>query len=282
MDWDRAETARSQPDSPEGRVFYGLRRILARRAAVPEFHAGHPIKILHTGNSNLFALARYAPFGSVVCIYNFSETWTAVPASWAHQHGMREGYEALSDAPVAFSGGAIPLPPYARAWLRQARPGARRRQEPHGKSCHLDTLPAACPAGDRVLSILSRTNSRAVLGPAWFNAPVRARGRHGFRMPVGGDYADISGNGFADPILCYDLYGEPRSDTDLCNSAPFGKQVGRSNWTCSKTPTASAIPGRDIQPLPGKAPWLSRKMLHDRAKNRHFFEKNPDQMRVLW
>lgn len=89
MDWDRAETARSQPDSAEGRVFHGLRRILARRATVPEFHAGHPIKILHTGNSNLFALARYAPVGNVVCIYNFSETWSAIPASWAHQHGMR-------------------------------------------------------------------------------------------------------------------------------------------------------------------------------------------------
>lgn len=30
----------------------------------------------------------------------------------------------------------------------------------------------------------------------------------GVRMPVGGDYADISGNGYPDPIICYDLYGD--------------------------------------------------------------------------
>lgn len=118
MDWDRAKSAQTHPDNVEGRVFGGVRRILARRAAVPEFHAKNPIEILRTGNATLFALARRAPDGSVVCVYNFSETWTAIPASWAVSHGMTQGFEILSDAALETPGGVISLPPYARVWLR--------------------------------------------------------------------------------------------------------------------------------------------------------------------
>lgn len=74
--------------------------------------------MLHTGNSALFAFARHAPTGSVVCLYNFTETWTAIPSSWVRQHGTTQMHELLSDAVIEDSGGAIPLPPYARLWLR--------------------------------------------------------------------------------------------------------------------------------------------------------------------
>jgi amylosucrase len=118
MDWDRAQMALSDPSSVPGRIFRGVQKILARRAAVPEFHASNPTEVLNTGNSALFALARHAPFGSVVCIYNFTESWTAIPVNWAVQNGATQVYELLSDTPIHDSGGAIPLPPHARVWLR--------------------------------------------------------------------------------------------------------------------------------------------------------------------
>ena len=44
----------------------------------------------------------------------------------------------------------------------------------------------------------------------WYRNPswTRYLVTDGIRMPVGADYADISGNKFPDIIVCYDLYGE--------------------------------------------------------------------------
>ncbi|OTA17921.1 hypothetical protein Xvie_00599 [Xenorhabdus vietnamensis] len=44
------------------------------------------------------------------------------------------------------------------------------------------------------------------------------------RMPVGGDYADVSGNGYPDIIVCYDLYG-PKGT--LYDANPTG---GKIDW----------------------------------------------------
>lgn len=118
MDWTRVERALAEPASPEGRILSGLRHILARRAATPEFHARHPIEVLRTGNTALFAFAHHAPTGSVVCLFNFTDAWQVVPASWVLQHGATRLHDALSDAPVGQSDGAIPLPPHARVWIR--------------------------------------------------------------------------------------------------------------------------------------------------------------------
>ncbi len=118
MDWRGVAAARQAPDSPEGRIFAGLRHILARRAATPEFHAANATEVLRTGNSALFAVARRAPTGSVVCLYNFTEAWQVVPTSWVVQHGAKALHDVLSDAPVGDAQGVIALPPYARVWIR--------------------------------------------------------------------------------------------------------------------------------------------------------------------
>ncbi|MDE9533317.1 hypothetical protein [Xenorhabdus bovienii] len=44
------------------------------------------------------------------------------------------------------------------------------------------------------------------------------------RMPVGGDYADVSGNGYPDIIVCYDLYGPGGT---LYDANPTG---GKIDW----------------------------------------------------
>ncbi|PWJ12523.1 alpha-amylase family protein [Jannaschia seohaensis] len=118
MDWDRAAQATEDPRSLPGRVWHGLRHILARRAATPELHGAHPTEVLRTGNRALFAVARRAPWGSVICLYNFTEHWTAVPRAWAAGQGMVEGREILSDALLDPAEAEIVLPPHARAWLR--------------------------------------------------------------------------------------------------------------------------------------------------------------------
>jgi amylosucrase len=118
MDWTRAARARETPDSVEGRVLRGVREILARRARVREFHANNPTEVLQTGNRALFAYARRAPTGSVVCLSNFSETWTAISEDWLRSNGAVELHDLLSDHAVGDGEGVVALPPYARIWVR--------------------------------------------------------------------------------------------------------------------------------------------------------------------
>jgi amylosucrase len=117
MDWSRAAQAEAGAD-PGARVLAGLRHILARRAATPELHAAYPTLILDTGQVGLFAFARAAPTGSLVCVFNFTEFWTTLRHEWALSHGARALHDALSDAPVTLDAGRILLPPFARVWLR--------------------------------------------------------------------------------------------------------------------------------------------------------------------
>lgn len=118
MDWERVRQLSDDPSSASARVFDGVRRILARRAATPEFHARNATEILPTGNRALFAFARRAPTGSVICLFNFTDTWQGIPTSWVVQQGASALHDILSDAPVEDVGGAVVLPPYARAWIR--------------------------------------------------------------------------------------------------------------------------------------------------------------------
>jgi len=117
MDWARADRLPDGGRTPQGRVFDGIRRILARRAATAEFHGAVPTEVVATGHPALFAFARRAPTGSVLCVYNFTESWLSLPESWFRDNGARRIYERLSDAPILTDDGMVPLPPYARVWV---------------------------------------------------------------------------------------------------------------------------------------------------------------------
>ena len=63
-------------------------------------------------------MAHDAPTGSLLCVYNFTDFWTAIPGEWALEQGVRDVFDALSDRLVTLSDGKIALPPYGRVWLR--------------------------------------------------------------------------------------------------------------------------------------------------------------------
>ena len=117
MDWDRVAELATRRDTPHARVYDGIRHILARRSAVAEFHGGVPTEVLDTGRPGVFAFARSAPTGPVVCVFNFTEDWTGLPASWFADQGVTRLYDLLSDAPVHSPDGGVALPPYARVWI---------------------------------------------------------------------------------------------------------------------------------------------------------------------
>lgn len=118
MDWGRVAEARADPGSVPGRLLGGIAHIMARRAATPEIHARNPTEILETGHRSLFAVARRAPTGPLLCLFNFSEEWRFVSRDWAEHHGVTGFFDVLSGAPVGDGHDRLPLPPYARVWLR--------------------------------------------------------------------------------------------------------------------------------------------------------------------
>lgn len=118
MDWDLVRRAQAEPGSVAGRLLAGLGHIMARRAATPELHGAVPTEILQTGNSAVFAFARRAPTGPVLGVFNFTESWTALPMDWARAQGVRRFEDALSGAAVGDATDMIALAPYGRLWLR--------------------------------------------------------------------------------------------------------------------------------------------------------------------
>ena len=116
MDWQAAD-GRHNGQTPAARVWRGLRHILARRRATPALHAAHPIRVLPCEMPQLFAFRRDTPTGTVLCLFNFAESWAHLPADFVRAQGATRLHDLLSDNPVEAHHGNIALPPYARVWL---------------------------------------------------------------------------------------------------------------------------------------------------------------------
>jgi amylosucrase len=117
MDWARVARAEAEPASPEGRVLAGLRHVMARRAALTQLDGRHETEVLAPDDPALYAVARRAPTGPLICVFNFAERWTGVPEAWLRAQGATAMWDALSEGALSIQGGWVPLPPYARAWI---------------------------------------------------------------------------------------------------------------------------------------------------------------------
>lgn len=117
MDWDRAASAAADPDSPEGRILHGTRKILQRRRQTDRLHGGHATEILDSGNNAILAFARRAPSGGILCLFNFTESWQQIPGPWLRYQGVTDMRDLLSDTTVTLHDDALLLPPYGRVWM---------------------------------------------------------------------------------------------------------------------------------------------------------------------
>ena len=115
MDWDLALSV--DDTTPEGQVLSGTRHIYARRKAVPQIHGGHPTRILSAPNPAIFAFARLAPTGTLVCLFNVSEDWQEVPVDWLTAQGVADFHDHLSDGAIGHDHETYVLPPYGRVWM---------------------------------------------------------------------------------------------------------------------------------------------------------------------
>ena len=114
MDWKRA----NHPTGAEAKLLQGIKAIIGRRKLLPALAASVPTRILHLGVTPVFAYARLADTGTLVCIFNFSDTWQRVAAAPLRTAGVVDFHDELGNSPVGLQEGFLAVAPYGRLWLR--------------------------------------------------------------------------------------------------------------------------------------------------------------------
>lgn len=116
MNWERVTSA-TDTQTVEGRILANTREIYRKRKAIRGFHGAVPTRILDSGNDAVFAFARMAPTGAILCLFNFSENAQHIPEGTLEQTSPRNMRDLLTDTPITLHENALVLPPYGRVWL---------------------------------------------------------------------------------------------------------------------------------------------------------------------
>lgn len=114
-DWQRYER-RHDPTTVEGRVYQGLKRLIALRQENPAF-AGHDTTVIETGNPHVFGYVRQHGGQRVLVLASFSEHPQTLSASLVRIHGLGYVFQDLVTGRTLTLDGGLPLEPYQFVWL---------------------------------------------------------------------------------------------------------------------------------------------------------------------
>lgn len=114
-DWQRMER-RHDPHTVAGRVYQGLRRLIALRQEHAAF-AGHDTAVIDTGNPHVFGYVRQQGGQRVLALANFSEHPQAVAASLLRIHGLGYHFLDLVSGRTIALDRDLHLEPYQFVWL---------------------------------------------------------------------------------------------------------------------------------------------------------------------
>jgi len=118
MDWDAAER-RHDPASVEGRLWAGLRRLIAARRATRAVHAQSTGDPFWTGNDHVLGLERRRAGERLIVLANFTPEPQAVHLGVLHGRGVQlDPAGAVPDGrDLRVDGESLVLEPYQFAWL---------------------------------------------------------------------------------------------------------------------------------------------------------------------
>ena len=116
MDWERA-AKRGDWWSVAGRIFQGMRRMLAVRRRTAAFHAQAGAFAVWTHNEAVFGLLRDSPRGRVLVLANFSERPQTVPGYRLHEMYFSGRLIDRLTGVVVESAAGITLEGYEVLWL---------------------------------------------------------------------------------------------------------------------------------------------------------------------
>ncbi len=127
---------RRDPATVPGRVFADLRHLAAVRATLPHLHASVSSWIGPVDDPAVLVVGRDHPVGRFVGLYNVATGPRHWPGHRAHELGMADAVDALTDSPLAWGpDGHVWLPPLSVVWLVAADdvgpqpPGLRDRDD---------------------------------------------------------------------------------------------------------------------------------------------------------
>jgi len=113
-----AQAARHTDGSVEARVFAGLRRLVAARAALTELHAATAPLVLPPADPGVLAVLHDHPEGPLLQLYNVTDEWRPYPWPRVAAAGLPVALDVLAGAGVAASDdGNLWLAPLRAAWL---------------------------------------------------------------------------------------------------------------------------------------------------------------------
>ena len=119
MDWTAAER-RADPESVEGRLWDGLRRLVAARRATRAAHAQGVAEPLWTGNDHVFGLLREQAGERLLLLANFTAERQSIDHAVVQDRGLALTADAAVPDGRAFTeeGDRLVLEPYQYLWLR--------------------------------------------------------------------------------------------------------------------------------------------------------------------
>jgi amylosucrase len=115
MDWAAAER-RHDPATVEGRLWAGLRRLVAARRSTPAIHVQGRSEARWTGNDHVFALWREQAGERLLVVANFTADRQRVVLDVPVTDAAAE----VDGRPLERDGDAIVLAPYQHLWVRGA------------------------------------------------------------------------------------------------------------------------------------------------------------------
>ena len=119
MDWTAAER-RADPESIEGRLWDGMRRLVAARRATRAAHAQGAAEPLWTGNDHVFGLLRERAGERLLLLANFAPERQSIGRAVVHDRGLALTADAAvpDGRPAVEAGDLLVLEPYQYLWLR--------------------------------------------------------------------------------------------------------------------------------------------------------------------
>ena len=100
-------------------VTASLRSLIAARQQLPHLHAAVPTEVLDLHDPGVLLLARRHPLGTMLGVYNVTDSPRQVPVEVLHEVDLVPGevVDRITGERPSWRGDSIDLPPYAALWL---------------------------------------------------------------------------------------------------------------------------------------------------------------------
>jgi amylosucrase len=117
MDWRRAES-RHELHTEQGRIFLGLRHLIAVRAGLPHLESSVAAEVPPLADPGILPVLRRHPLGPLLELFNVTDSWRAWPGWRLEELGLIGARDAISGNHIhPGADGNVWLHPYGVLWL---------------------------------------------------------------------------------------------------------------------------------------------------------------------